>query len=116
LSPAIAQAPPVERPLTKIETLPGNTRSTLKPALEAAFGFRLDDGVDCTGTYVSRSGHFITALHCIADCLAKSGALDREPAMEKPTSIEIRASSDESVKLRPIFTYKYTIDESRIGP
>ncbi len=83
--------------LTPLKSLNEKQFSFLRPALEASFGFRLNPGVNCTGTFISDNGHFITALHCISACLRKIGALEREPAFPG------------RISLRP--TYKVSVDE-----
>jgi len=88
------------RELTPIDQLGEKHLTFLQPALDASFGFRLDPGVNCTGTYISDKGHFITALHCISACLAKSGALVRERALPGHFT------------LRP--TFKVSVDEVRL--
>ena len=115
VAPALASGDRGAKALTDIQRLPRANRDGLKPALEASFGFRLDPGVECTGTFISSTGHFITALHCVAACLQKNGALSRELAIEEPTAHRRvgKAPSGEP-RVRPIYTYKVTVDDLQL--
>ena len=105
-----------EKPFVDAKTMTKKMRDKLKPALDASFNFRLDGGVDCTGTYISSSGHFLTALHCVTSCLARGGALRRTLAHEEPVK-ELRrpASEDgEEAKSVGIYAYRVTVSDDRV--
>jgi hypothetical protein len=102
--------------LTSLPSLTLNEQSHLRSAISASFHFRLEDGVDCTGTYISSSGHFITARHCVNKCLAKNQALTRELAIAEPTGqMKIGRSKDGAVLVRPVHTFKVTVDDDRVN-
>jgi hypothetical protein len=102
-----------EVPLTSIKNLSNKTRIDIEPVLNATFHFRMQPGVDCTGTYISNTGHFITALHCISGCLAKNHALARELAFEEPVQ-QVKVKLPTETILKDIFAYKMTVDEDKV--
>jgi hypothetical protein len=74
----------VARKLTPYSKLPQNVQTKYRQAATASFHYKLNPGIACTGTFISDKGHFLTALHCIAGCLAKHRAIDRTLAADEP--------------------------------
>jgi len=54
-------------PLNEIQLLSKEKQEELSPLLKAIFSADFK-GMNCTGTYISNEGHFITADHCIQGC------------------------------------------------
>ena len=94
-----------ERVLTPVRKLASVEQTEIAPASKASFHYRLQPGVDCTGTYISNKGHFLTALHCVAGCLAKHRAIQRSHASDEPVKV---------VRGREIYTDLMTVDEDKI--
>ena len=92
--------------LTLLSQLPPEKRSKLAPVIEASVNFKLEGGVDCTGTFISPSGHLLTALHCVSGCLTKANVTDKELAFPEPTSIGPGGKA--------LSTYKVTVDDDAI--
>lgn len=104
-----------EQPLTSLRALSQEKREAIRPLIDASFHFRMQPGIDCTGTYISESGHFLTALHCIAGCLAKNHALASERASDEPlyrTKITHRHSGETTFE--DFFVRKITVDDDRV--
>ena len=94
-----------EQKLTPFAELKTKAREENYHAALSSFHYRLNPGVDCTGTFISNRAHFLTALHCIAGCLAKNHAIERTHAVEDPVA---------TVRGREIFTDLMTVDEEKI--
>ena len=100
----------------EVNALQAPERQRLAPVLDAAFHFRLDAGVDCTGTFISNTGHFITARHCITGCLLKTGVIEKEMAISDPTDqVKVILGRDGIWRVRDLYTYKMTVEEDRVA-
>ncbi len=66
----------------QVEKLSTKLRDQMAPTIGASFHFRLNSGVDCTGTFISDTGHFLTARHCVAGCLMHHHAVEKELAVQ----------------------------------
>lgn len=73
--------------LVPLAQLDAKTRVSLQRAASASFHFHLDPGVNCTGTFISETGHFLTALHCISACLIKHRAIVKSIATDEPLNL-----------------------------
>lgn len=56
-------------PLTEPSALAAEKQKEIAPLLPAVFSADFDK-MNCTGTYISNQGHFLTADHCIQSCFA----------------------------------------------
>lgn len=90
--------------LVPLKSLSAKERTELADASRASFNFRFDPGVNCTGTFVSDKGYFLTALHCLSACLIKQNALTKSPATDDPLAFGARKAH----------VYLMTVDEHRI--
>ncbi|MCM2322367.1 MAG: trypsin-like peptidase domain-containing protein [Oligoflexia bacterium] len=54
--------------LTEWNSLPDELRQELEPLKASTFALDFEEGMNCTGTFVSNSGHIITAGHCFDRC------------------------------------------------
>jgi hypothetical protein len=85
-------------------------------AFNASTTFKLDGGVNCTGTFISNTGHLLTALHCVASCLQRGGAVERSLALEEPVKLErYRSTPNGPIKTRKVYAYKFSVDDERLS-
>ncbi len=103
-------------PFVEWSKLPAAQKEATRRALDASTTFRLDGGVNCTGTFISNTGHLLTALHCVASCLQRSGAVERSLALEEPVKFEAyRSTANGPIKTRKVYAYKYSVDDERLS-
>lgn len=93
------------RKLTPYKSLSAGEKSKYERAASASFHYKLNPGISCTGTFISDKGHFLTALHCVAACLARHKALTRSRAADEP----ILTSSG-----RKLYPSLVTVNEDRL--